>query len=267
MFGISIHAPRTGSDGTISTGGKVVADFNPRSPHGERLNPRRNHARQQIYFNPRSPHGERRVAVPGAGSAVHFNPRSPHGERPRKLTMRGILTRISIHAPRTGSDQGLALTLCDGRISIHAPRTGSDCVVMMAVSQRISISIHAPRTGSDTGAGLPKSANRRFQSTLPARGATTNRYRKRYLRFIFQSTLPARGATRAHPAGRADRRYFNPRSPHGERRQTAALREHHRRISIHAPRTGSDPPAPASWTASPPFQSTLPARGATADPR
>ena len=36
--GISIHAPRTGSD-----------------------NPRRNHARQQIYFNPRSPHGERRT--------------------------------------------------------------------------------------------------------------------------------------------------------------------------------------------------------------
>ena len=34
--------------------------------------------------------------------------------------------------------------------------------------------------------------------------------------------------------------YFNPRSPHGERRQTFRTPPTHQRISIHAPRTGSD---------------------------
>ena len=57
----------------------------------------------------------------------------------------------------------------------------------------------------------------------------------------FQSTLPARGATSA--MGKCCRRssYFNPRSPHGERH--TADKDYlpaEYRISIHAPRTGSD---------------------------
>ena len=55
---ISIHAPRTGSDGYQKAGHDPAENFNPRSPHGER---------QYIAtfppciedFNPRSPHGER----------------------------------------------------------------------------------------------------------------------------------------------------------------------------------------------------------------
>ncbi len=79
---------------------------------------------------------------------------------------------------------------------------------------------------------------------------------------IFQSTLPARGATRLVLSAKAPRRHFNPRSPHGERppaasRRTASARFQSTlpargatccrfctpsipRISIHAPRTGSD---------------------------
>ena len=100
-----------------------------------------------------------------------------------------------------------------------------------------------------------------FQSTLPARGATSIAARNRVKR-LFQSTLPARGATiRPHVLnqGVGD---FNPRSPHGERPMAdakammdavfqstlpargatiAILAEcEKRRISIHAPRTGSD---------------------------
>ena len=56
----------------------------------------------------------------------------------------------------------------------------------------------------------------------------------------FQSTLPARGATQSA-------------------RNTASVR----RISIHAPRTGSDAQSAAEGLADPQFQSTLPARGAT----
>ena len=58
--------------------------------------------------------------------------------------------------------------------------------------------------------------------------------------FTFQSTLPARGATSAdHMAQAPDC------------------------ISIHAPRTGSDPWDCQSKRIYQPFQSTLPARGAT----
>ena len=34
-------------------------NFNPRSPHGERLHVLDIHFLQKLYFNPRSPHGER----------------------------------------------------------------------------------------------------------------------------------------------------------------------------------------------------------------
>ena len=61
-----------------------------------------------------------------------------------------------------------------------------------------------------------KSTKSRFQSTLPARGAT-NEEMQRVRQKAFQSTLPARGATGA-----------------------AGCESRHRKISIHAPRTGSD---------------------------
>ena len=145
---ISIHAPRTGSDGRISSERCVEHDFNPRSPHGERL--------QCWWFWLRS---------------SDFNPRSPHGERLRGGFLRRCLVTISIHAPRTGSDARAGAGRLDRRISIHAPRTGSD-------SAASSILIRALE----------------FQSTLPARGATMA-----ILPFtvgaVFQSTLPARGAT------------------------------------------------------------------------
>ena len=79
---ISIHAPRRGSDGavynrtsapaafqsTLPAGGATMrcaasrcaaANFNPRSPQGERLNPTIFRGGIRLYFNPRSPQGER----------------------------------------------------------------------------------------------------------------------------------------------------------------------------------------------------------------
>ena len=56
--------------------------------------------------------------------------------------------------------------------------------------------------------------------------------------------------------------YFNPRSPHGERRTDADQWRQHDRISIHAPRMGSDPFLTCSISLLI-FQSTLPAWGAT----
>ena len=57
----------------------------------------------------------------------------------------------------------------------------------------------------------------------------------------FQSTLPARGATHLlQPIGLLYRN-FNPRSPHGERPSMRVRTSRASVISIHAPRTGSDP--------------------------
>ncbi len=58
---ISIHAPRTGSDGGVSE-----------------------HHRAPLNFNPRSPHGERLLCVYDKSQNINFNPRSPHGERPHQ---------------------------------------------------------------------------------------------------------------------------------------------------------------------------------------
>ena len=123
---------------------------------------------------------------------------------------------ISIHAPRTGSDLHNACQCGNLLISIHAPRTGSD-QHGWRISPAQPISIHAPRTGSD-----------RFPRLLRPTGK-------------FQSTLPARGATAG--VGQSSRRScdFNPRSPHGERRARTPALAPCEQISIHAPRTGSDP--------------------------
>ena len=189
-------------------------------------------------FNPRSPHGER----PGNGVRTHdqshFNPRSPHGERRKRARTPRLTPHFNPRSP-------------------HGERHGYYCEV-------------AP-TGT------------------------------------FQSTLPARGATCMAISYAALKSNFNPRSPHGERpvahgwshgrkisihaprTGSDALRQqpcdrlrisiHAPRtgsdgstpakfavltgISIHAPRTGSDPAGPVAGADRFPFQSTLPARGAT----
>ena len=123
-----------------------------------------------------------------------------------------------------------------------------------------------------------------FQSTLPIWGATSER-RATSQKEVFQSTLPVWGATRIcgarcpscgnfnprSPYGERpyaiDPRYvpnnFNPRSPYGERHHVQRRIDDGRRISIHAPRMGSDP---HGWSRQNPrtiFQSTLPVWGAT----
>ena len=139
---------------------------------------------------------------------------------------------------RGATAQTARLRALSSLISIHAPRTGSDRYGAEHPAHR-AISIHAPRTGSDHQRRTSRRRKQRFQSTLPARGATY------YMRAPkgtkkFQSTLPARGATTDGDAQAPPRK-----------------------ISIHAPRTGSDAAASNDCHADKEFQSTLPARGAT----
>ena len=124
--GISIHAPRTGSDVPPPRHGGAHQDFNPRSPHGERRTSGRHpcgHPAISIHA-PRT--GSDHSGRCGRPFRTYFNPRSPHGERRRRYCRCPCADGISIHAPRTGSDQAIKMAQHYDAISIHAPRTGSD---------------------------------------------------------------------------------------------------------------------------------------------
>ena len=126
----------------------------------------------------------------------------------------------------------------------------------------------------------------RFQSTHPARGATVRggrpgSHRKNFnprtprgvrllqeqeaeLEQVFQSTHPARGATHRHIQGRQ----YSKISIHAPREgcdgECYQYRDGVYVISIHAPREGCDSTSDNGISTEPRFQSTHPARGATA---
>ena len=102
--GISIHAPRTGSDGHGLHGNAHAGNFNPRSPHGERPSRAASGQQSQQFQSTLPARGatrhERRPrptrtlfqsTLPARGATIcarrrarkssNFNPRSPHGER------------------------------------------------------------------------------------------------------------------------------------------------------------------------------------------
>ena len=133
------------------------------------------------------------------------------------LKFRDIITtpNISIHAPRGGSDWWVGLWRIFSHISIHAPRGGSD-IPPRAEAFFFVISIHAPRGGSDSLLGFAIGDAMDFNPRSPwgERPIITTRN----LRFLtFQSTLPVGGATKC-----------------------LGCQIDYSRISIHAPRGGSD---------------------------
>ena len=190
---ISIHAPRTGSDGACRWRLDSPAHFNPRSPHGER--PRFTTARcAPCSFQSTLPARGATVAALSEKSGISFQ---------STLPARGATNWDDIN--KAYSEY----------ISIHAPRTGSDAKLMGAPDDVVRISIHAPRTGSDTSCPTSRQRHSAFQSTLPARGATMSMSITIYPPSI-SIHAPRTGSDdeRGGIAGEVD---FNPRSPHGER--------------------------------------------------
>ena len=150
--------------------GRTRGDFNPRSPHGERL-ARKSVGSTSVGFQSTLPArgatwSECRSAR-RSGISIHAPRTGSDIFAPPRFSLCGI----SIHAPRTGSDliqhperrpQRFQSTLpargatvksiisaLMGEISIHAPRTGSDKPALQTKKANLNISIHAPRTGSD----------------------------------------------------------------------------------------------------------------------
>ena len=168
---------------------------------------------------------------------------------------------ISIHAPRVGSDQRERDSTLFLAISIHAPRVGSDSGFCWFSHLRGYFNPRSPC--GERRRRLPLlSGSRTFQSTLPVWGATRRKPilqgRRDYFNprspcgerlsirsvtgqvRIFQSTLPVWGATRSLGPSPGRQWHFNPRSPCGERPRHRRQRLYCKRISIHAPRVGSD---------------------------
>ena len=212
---ISIHAPRTGSDGPPGRTTALRSDFNPRSPHGERrCVPIKR--RQAITFQSTLP--ARGATLPHPRHTKlhpHFNPRSPHGERRGRGDLDAVFIVISIHAPRTGSDVAF---LRFGHVEVFQSTL--------------------PARGATTKQA-PAGSCKQFQSTLPARGATSTKiFVMRWKQF--QSTLPARGATGRWIWHTSDFTIsiHAPRTGSDDPHTTIICNGLD--ISIHAPRTGSD---------------------------
>ena len=193
--GISIHAPRTGSDLPLITLYIHFAYFNPRSPHGERPGTTSARHTTRIFQSTLPARGATHQAAEnqqdgnisihaprtgsdfrasrGTSEVGNFNPRSPHGERPVQGGLTDTQVVISIHAPRTGSDNAGGLYQARVHISIHAPRTGSDVIATafaLAPTDFNPRSPHGERRSRSWGTGTTSA----FQSTLPARGATNH---------------------------------------------------------------------------------------------
>ena len=128
--GISIHAPRTGSDRQVKLSRVKISDFNPRSPHGERLSP--------AFLSLALIRFQSTLPARGATS-------------PDKVG-RG-LEMISIHAPRTGSDDAATQrTRIIFAFQSTLPARGATARTLLPSDDIQRISIHAPRTGSDMAA-------------------------------------------------------------------------------------------------------------------
>ena len=234
---ISIHAPRGGSDNKLCQ---------------KRTPPR--------YFNPRSPWGERLLAITLQNGLGDFNPRSPWGERRREDKENSGSQSFQSTLPVGGATRRPGIGMRKAEISIHAPRGGSDKKGFSA-NPGLQISIHAPRGGSDQAAHVvgrvdknfnprspwgerqdwpgTKRKSRKFQSTLPVGGATAgNKIPKRINGF--QSTLPVGGATRQQTKHCQYHDRFQSTLPVGGATRPHLTGTHVGRISIHAPRGGSD---------------------------
>ena len=235
-------------------------------------------------FNPRSPCGERRSSRPSTSPSASFNPRSPCGERRWRDLHQALLQRVSTHAPLAGSDgyscsrprlsslfqPTLPLRGATGHgrrrhqeadVSTHAPLAGSDGPHLELLNVVLVVSTHAPLAGSDPRTFRCRSRQAcfnprspcgerlfgflllvcldEFQPTLPLRGATPWRWhRKSSARVSTHAPLAGSDASTRARSGAV--RCFNPRSPCGERPTNRAI------IAL-----------------CPPFQPTLPLRGAT----
>ena len=174
-------------------------------------------ARQQRhYFNPRSPCGERQWRDVRLRWNADFNPRSPCGER--RGTLFQIKSILSYFNPRSPcGERHLFQPPSDGKKPFQStlPVWGAT-PFCQSVKWVCAISIHAPRVGSDACVCVMF-----WQQNISIHAPRVG--------------SDERGAQEPRSG-----KYFNPRSPCGERLHGRNGGGDAGAISIHAPRVGSD---------------------------
>ncbi len=125
---ISIHAPRMGSDLKRSDDMTQKILFQSTLPGWGATNRRYCSVSRMANFNPRSPDGERLHLIVDLRHRFGISIHAPRmGSDPERLPRPAVPSHISIHAPRMGSDSRRTIdTTAVAIISIHAPRMGSD---------------------------------------------------------------------------------------------------------------------------------------------
>ncbi len=217
QFGISTHAPRTGSDVQSKRTRHFASTFQPtlpargatprRSAKVKKANsisthaPRTGSDRDSVFdlpsyiaFQPTLPaRGATHWRTGGQQRTGDFNPRSPHGER--RCHYRLSVGRIYHFNPRSPHGERLNIESAVRFLAVFQPTLparGATSVRPQSYSDE-PISTHAPRTGSDCWAGTYRGTPAHFNPRSP--------HGERLL--PTQRTL--------------NLCHFNPRSPHGER--------------------------------------------------
>ena len=148
---------------------KGGADFNPRSPYGERPVATKTAARTEN-FNPRSPYGERPFPPGDMIGGGDFNPRSPYGERHATLANIDLAGDFNPRSPYGERHAGAASAAHDHDFHPRSPygerQSASSCsrgltkfqstFPVWGTTERTrnaapikNISIHVPRMGND----------------------------------------------------------------------------------------------------------------------
>ena len=149
-------------------------------------------------------------------AGLEFQSTLPHGERHRRRLFLCLKQKFQSTLPAGGAtctSQAVNFPTVQFQSTLPA---GGATYFLWSIWIRRHISIHAPRRGERQISEPTRLPSASFQSTLPAGGAT----------FVWYNEKERIS-------------YFNPRSPQGERH--AVVRHIFvYRISIHAPRRGSD---------------------------
>ena len=233
-------------------------------------------------FNPRSPHGERLVSSHKLDVVNQFQPTLPArgATAPNDVSLRRW--QISTHAPRTGSDVKIIHddfvtykfqpTLPARGATKHCkPKCGSlifqptlpargATLAVPAQKRVVLISTHAPRTGSDN-AGIRQWQIASISTHAPRTGSDTASDRGRCLPAI-STHAPRTGSDALAAATIEEETDFNPRSPHGERRHYRRRISNRKYFNPRSPH-GERPFCSLMARKALAFQPTLPARGAT----
>ncbi len=258
---ISIHAPRTGSDDVALLAAEADADFNPRSPHGERQKKCLVVACALIFQS----------TLPARGATTVRQAARTRPAFQSTLPARGATT--------AGSSSFRRASLFQSTL----PARGATLLVRFP-ARRSQFQSTLPARGATLGRKKmanvmthfnPRSPHgeRRYSAgvaSYPGHFNPRSPHGERHVRVAGNEQVvaisihaPRTGSDKRPLSTRFAPLYFNPRSPHGERREGRAPLRNAGRISIHAPRTGSDKTSPEPSLHTKEFQSTLPARGAT----